>query len=355
MRSSSHEERPRWIATLVMSLLCLATLLVPTVVRAAASPQQKCQAGKNLAAGRYASCTAKALKGYVMNGDADRYAAALLKCEDKLVLLWDRLEFAATAAGGSCPSEADRAPIEGFVDACVQSVAGAVGGGPLPTDVIACNTDLATCSGELAACSADLGTCEAEPRAQAIETGQTDCWDPQDTILPIDPIVCDGSGQDGDFGLGVAFAYVDNDDGTITDVATGLMWEKLDDSNLGGSAGIHDADNTYTWAGAFAKIADLNLAGFAGYGDWRVPNIRELDTLKDYGRSNPATPPAFETGCVADCTVATCSCTRSFYHWSSSSYQGSPNFAWLVHFSIGGTEAQSKTATHYVRAVRGGF
>jgi len=37
---------------------------------------------------------------------------------------------------------------------------------------------------------------------------------------------------------------VDNGDGTITDPATGLMWEKKDDGE-----GIHDVGNTYTRAG----------------------------------------------------------------------------------------------------------
>jgi len=69
-------------------------------------------------------------------------------------------------------------------------------------------------------------------------------------------ISCGGTGQDGDLQKGAPLAYVDNGDGTITDVNTGLMWEKLDDNNVGG---IHDKDNYYNWANAFAvKIATLN-------------------------------------------------------------------------------------------------
>jgi hypothetical protein len=40
---------------------------------------------------------------------------------------------------------------------------------------------------------------------------------------------------------GAALSYTDNDDGTVTDHNTGLMWEKKDDSG-----GIHDKDNSCT-------------------------------------------------------------------------------------------------------------
>src|SRR5437773_1945670 len=72
-------------------------------------------------------------------------------------------------------------------------------------------------------------------------TGQTTCWDSSGNVIP-----CAGTGHDGDLRKGAPLAYVDNGNGTITDVNTGLMWEKLSDDGT-----VHDKDNLYTRANAF--------------------------------------------------------------------------------------------------------
>ena len=65
-------------------------------------------------------------------------------------------------------------------------------------------------------------------------TGQTTCWDTTGSAIP-----CAGTGQDGDFGEGAPLAYLDNGDGTVTDVNTGLVWEKLSHDGS-----VHDEHNT---------------------------------------------------------------------------------------------------------------
>ena len=77
---------------------------------------------------------------------------------------------------------------------------------------------------------------------------------------------------------------VDNGDGTITDYATGLMWQKADDGKL------------YDWKQALAYADTLSLAG---YSDWYLPNAKELESIVDYSRSpsatdSPAISPLFE-------------------------------------------------------------
>jgi hypothetical protein len=67
--------------------------------------------------------------------------------------------------------------------------------------------------------------------------------------------------------------FVDNGDGTVTDRATGLMWQQAD-SGAG-----------YKWRDALAYAQDLVLAG---HDDWRLPNAKELQSIVDYTRS-PAT------------------------------------------------------------------
>jgi len=63
--------------------------------------------------------------------------------------------------------------------------------------------------------------------------------------------------------------FSDNHDGTVSDAATGLMWAR-DDSGSG-----------LNWAEALAYCDHLNLAG---YSDWRLPTIRELNSIVDYSK-----------------------------------------------------------------------
>ena len=80
-----------------------------------------------------------------------------------------------------------------------------------------------------------------------------------------------------DYGINV---FTDNGDGTVSDDATGLMWAQ-DDSGVDVSAGLN-------WEEALAWVKTQNAAGFLGYGDWRLPNVKELQSIVDYTRS-PAT------------------------------------------------------------------
>jgi cysteine-rich repeat protein len=180
-------------------------------------------------------------------------------------------------------------------------------------------------------------------------TGQATCWNSAGTVIP-----CAGTGHDGEIRAGATLAYVDNGDGTITDSNTGLMWEKLDDNNVGG---IHDWNYLYTWDNAFAvKLATLNGGGgFAGHTDWRVPNLAEIESIRNLENVAPAVSAAFNTSCMPGCTVTSCSCTQSSNYWSSSSYAFSPSYAWYVDFNYGYDGANSKSTSNYVRAVRGGL
>ncbi len=71
--------------------------------------------------------------------------------------------------------------------------------------------------------------------------------------------------------------FVDNGDGTITDTATGLMWQKVDDGM------------TRNWQEALSYAENLELAG---HDDWRLPNAKELQSIIDYSRSPDATDPS---------------------------------------------------------------
>lgn len=60
--------------------------------------------------------------------------------------------------------------------------------------------------------------------------------------------------------------YVSNNDGTVTDLDTGLMWKQV-------------PRTAATWSAALADIEGLTDAGFS---DWRMPNVKEMESLVDY-------------------------------------------------------------------------
>ena len=88
--------------------------------------------------------------------------------------------------------------------------------------------------------------------------------------------------------------FVDNGDGTITDRATGLTWMQVDSGHL--RAG-KKRDGKLNWQEALVWAEQLE---YAGYDNWRLPNIKELQSIVDYARSpdtthSPAIDPIFKT------------------------------------------------------------
>ena len=84
--------------------------------------------------------------------------------------------------------------------------------------------------------------------------------------------------------------------------------------------------------------------------------MKELQSIVDYETENPAVSAAFNTGCIATCTVSTWRCKAAYFYWSSTSYVASPETAWNVFFYYGGVAAtgEGEGNSVKVRAVRGG-
>lgn len=304
--------------TTVAMAASLVTFAFALQAQAAPTGVQKCQAGKTLAAGKYAACRLKAEKKRILTGDTGKYVLAIGQCATKLSDKWQVLEDKAADAGAVCPDDPlSEIVFQAVVDAAADNIATGLSG-----------VDLLL------------------PPAPLLQTGETTCHNTAGGL-----VACAGSGQDGELQRGVPRDYVDNGDGTITDTRTGLTWEKKSRD-----LSVHEVGNPLTWDMALSSFtATLNAgSGFAGHTDWRLPNRFELESLLDLGRSDPAINPIFNSGCVADCTVTTCSCTFSGEYWTSTSYEPFPTEAWCVDFEDGSVVNTAKFDLGCLaRAVRG--
>lgn len=123
-------------------------------------------------------------------------------------------------------------------------------------------------------------------------------------------------------------------DDVVIDLATGLMWAAKGNKAGCYSLQQHNCSNVLVYAG--------NL-DFAGFTDWRVPNINELVSIVSYVLSNPAiSEPPFSN-------------TVSSYYHSSTTLITITTQHWVLKFDIGKPSIGFKTGNYYLRCVRGGL
>ncbi len=180
------------------------------------------------------------------------------------------------------------------------------------------------------------------------KTGQTKCYDgTSEQPCPVTGF----PGQDGDHQKGVSWPsprFTDNTDGTVTDNLTGLIW--LTNANCPGT--------NRQWSTALTDVAQLNTDGTMNGNncndtsnggvhqtDWRLPNVKELQSLIDFGNVSPALPDGHPFSGVV---------TSSY--WSSTTVAGNTSSAWHVYMTYGNVYSANKTTnTYYVWPVRGGL
>jgi hypothetical protein len=129
--------------------------------------------------------------------------------------------------------------------------------------------------------------------------------------------------------------------GTVKDSKTGLMWKQCSEGLSGAGCSVGSAA-TYTWQSALQQAQAVNASGFAGYTDWRVPNVKELRSI-------------VERQCYdASINLGIFPNTPSSYYWSSSPVADGSNDAWIVYFYYGYDGWNAKDNASYVRLVRSG-
>lgn len=181
-----------------------------------------------------------------------------------------------------------------------------------------------------------------------LKTGQTHCNASNSGYGSFSQIPCTGTSQDGESQKGITLSYVDNSDGTVSDSATGLMWQKCSNGQTGldcsgGSAAsvlFDDGDGDLGIAHQPA-INYCDSLSLATHTDWRLPNVKELTSIVDYGRVSPAINPTYFPN------------TQSGYYWSSTAYEYNAGFAWIVGFYDGYVNFDFMGGSYFVRCVRG--
>ena len=166
---------------------------------------------------------------------------------------------------------------------------------------------------------------DALSKTQIPKTGQTTSY---------------ATGDDGHLEKGLDWPdprFTNNYDGTITDNLTGLVWLKN-----------AKPEHTMTWSNAvlFCNILEngnYGLVDGSSEGDWRLPNVRELQTLLDYSQISPCIPSGHPFTDLENTT-----------YWTSTKSIFQPFYSWGVNLGTGSSGFYPNTNSYYVLPVRDG-
>jgi len=212
--------------------------------------------------------------------------------------------------------------------------------GAAPADVLLNKTFWGLTSG---AWGLKTGTALSLPTETVRKSGQTGCWDATGTL-----VTCAGTGQDGELQKGAALPNprFTAANGAVTDNLTGLIW--LQNANCWG---------TIDWTTATSNVASLkgdntmcSLNDGSTAGQWRLPTVKELQSLIHFGYASPALSNDAGTAKWVSGAGSSFTTVQSAYYWSATSYSSNDNLAVLLQ--VGTVANRVKTNTYYVWPVR---
>lgn len=163
-----------------------------------------------------------------------------------------------------------------------------------------------------------------------LQTGQHRCYDDRGREIP-----CPGSGQDGEYQSGRSWPvprFREAGEELIEDRATGLVWCR--------NGSLHEFP--LNWSEALEAVAAMNREQAFGRNDWRLPNRRELRSLIDHSRRQPA----LSEGHPFEGVV------QSWY-WTATTAAIHRRYAWYLHFEGGRLFYGNKTDYYCVWPVCG--
>lgn len=134
-------------------------------------------------------------------------------------------------------------------------------------------------------------------------------------------------------------AYIFHADGTVTDARSGLMWKRCAEGQDWDGSTCTGTESTHAWAAALQLAQDST---YAGYSDWRLPDLKELRSLVEECRVAPAI------------NVTIFPNASSSHFWSGSPVAGHSDDAWGVYFYYGDASGNLRSNAGRVRLVRVG-
>jgi len=130
--------------------------------------------------------------------------------------------------------------------------------------------------------------------------------------------------------------------GTVLDTQTNLMWMRCSLGQTLASASCAGVANSgHDWQQALAAPIATNTTGFAGFNDWRLPNIKELASLA-------------ALNCVGPSINEIVFPNTANYYWSASPFANDSYDAWRLSFNSGVDNADDRSSGRRVRLVRTG-
>lgn len=122
--------------------------------------------------------------------------------------------------------------------------------------------------------------------------------------------------------------FIDNNNGTISDNSNGLLWMKY---TFGKNPDGSGESQKLIWSDALLESQKFNFLNKT----WRLPTIRELTSIIDYDKNNPAIYDSFQSECDG--------------YWTST--VPSDQAVWIVYFSYGISLFNYKNFEYYVKYV----
>ena len=136
----------------------------------------------------------------------------------------------------------------------------------------------------------------------------------------------------------------------VRDEITGLVWEAKSDN------GIHDKNLSYRWGGASSSeygeirtpdwntlILDSNDQVLCGLSNWRIPTVKELESLVNFNINAESDQPNIDSNYFSSTIVSA--------YWTTNASAAKPSDAWAIHFGNGAAQLLDRNNKAFVRLV----